>query len=626
MSPIIYYVLKEKRGSFIAILLIVAAYALIAAAFTYPLITKLTWHGFGIDEDAPYQIWHNWWLKFALLNLKQNPLWTDYIFHPQTIPLIYDANSFVFGALTLPLQFFTSALVASNIVFLLSFVLAGVSMHLLSRYLKASLSVSALMGLVFAFSPYTLAQAMDGHTNLTTTWLIPLYTLSFLKTLDSIFQKEPRRPTVVFSMATGLIAALQLYSDFTYTTFLIIETGLILTYFLAHTLNRQRELLQFSLFGLLKRLVGIGTVISVTAVTLSSPILLEIIKVSKVGPSVGSPLWVQNEWSADLKSYLRPPDRSTFFKTFSYTSPRGAIEGTVFPGYTILLLFLLAISTQILKHNRDLEELGENKSPFTDSRFWIFLSLSFFVFSLGPSLHYNGSFQFNGLGLKNVIFPLPWMLLHKVPLVGEAQEPARLNPFLILSLAVTTGLFLNFLSSKFKSRLRARFLIGLVTLAILVEYLPVPFPTTNLQTPDIYQKIALDQEKFSVLVLPLGFNSGNISLGKSPIGSLQYYQVVHQHPSFRGTVARLPTWAFDYYRKLPLIKFLLDPAASPDSQDQDKELVSDVIKNKLSVKYIVIHKDKYENGNWQKTDDFINDVLDLTKISDEEGVVGYKLR
>ena len=610
--------LKEKRRNIATALTVTGLYLLVAVVFTYPLATKLGSHGFGFDEDAPYHIWHNWWLKFSLFNLKQSPLWTDYIFHPQKIPLIYDANSFVFGSLTLPLQMFFSVLTASNVVFLISFALSGLAMYLLTRSLISNSLVSFLSGVIFAFSPYTLAQAMDGHTNLTTTWIIPLYTLCLIKSLDLDTKREKKFPVL-----GGLFAGLQLYSDFTYTTFLLVETAFILAFFIF----RLSSFKITSAVSVLKHSVKNLALIAMVATVMSLPLLAEVVRVSRTGFRVGSPLWVQNEWSADLKAYLWPPDRSTFFKALAYTPIRGTVEGTAFPGYTILTLVFLVIIGKLVKRPDRLLERGENdKIRWTGGGLWLFLSVGFFLLSLGPSLHYDGKFQFDFWGLKNVVLPLPWLLLHKIPLVGEVQEPARLNPFLMLSLTVTVSLFLEQLTKKFKSNKLKFALVAFANLIIVLEYSPVPFPLTDLRPPEVFKTIYQDKGKFSVLILPIGFNSGNIALGKSPIGSLQYYQVIHQHPSFRGTVARLPAWAFDYYRKIPLIKFLLNSTAKPDKDDLDKAKVAVVLKDQLDIKYIVVHKNKYEGETYSRVLEVLEKTLDLEKVGEESGVIAYRLK
>ncbi|MCG2685865.1 hypothetical protein L6258_00655, partial [Candidatus Parcubacteria bacterium] len=256
---------------------------------------------------------------------------------------------------------------------------------------------------------------------------------------------------------------------------------------------------------------------------------------------------------------------------------------------------------------------------------WIFLAAAFFILSLGPALHIGGKWQW-AIGNFTLMIPLPFILVHKIPLIGGTQEPTRMNPFVMLPLAIlaANGLMIlqkqsqslkkkfQILNSKFQTIFPV--LCSLFIVFTLIEFLPLPFPTTDLQVPAIYHEIAKDPGDFSVLTLPLGFNSGNIQLGPSPIGSLQFVQTVHQKPSFRATVARLPASAFDYYRDLPLIKYFLDPSNPPDADDTNPELVQQVFKDQLHIKYIVIHHDKYKKLPIGETQKLIENVLQAEKI------------
>lgn len=633
-----------------------AAYLLLAVLFTWPLATNMTSHGFGVDEDAPYHIWHNWWLKFSLFDLHQNPLYTDYIFHPQKIPLVYDANAFVFGALTIPLQFIThNVVLSSNIVFLLSFVLSGLSLFYLAKYtlslnkprgsalelsthhtiLYDSKNLAAFFaGLIFAFSPYTLAQAIDGHTNLTTTWIIPFYTFFLLKSLEThpAGEKITRRVlTGKYPILTGLLAALQLYNDFTYTAFMIILTALILAYHIFRA-SVSPSVVRGSVFQRCRLPIQSLVIITVVSFTFASPIIWPALKLWRSGFHPGSPLWVQNEWAADLLAFFRPNDRTTFLTPFIYTPPRGTVEGTVYLGWTVIVLSLFTVFRQLSLSKIKNWKLEIRNSPVI---FWFFLAAAFFILSLGPFLHFGGRWRFQlPASSLQLPIPLPWILIHKIPFIGEIQEPTRINPFLMMPLAILAAHSLAVLFEKLKTQ---RFLpitnnqllttIAASTL-ILFEYLSFPFPTTSLQAPEVYRQIRNELGQFAVLTLPLGFNSGQISLGPSPIGSLQFYQTVHQKPSFRGTVARLPSWAFDYYRNLPLIKYFLNPQSTPDADDTSPEKVVPVFRNQLRIKYIVMHKDKYREAKFPTgdTEKLIKEVLGAEKIYEEGEIVGYKLR
>ncbi len=584
--------------------LLLAAYFLLAVLFTWPLATRLTTHGFGYDEDSPYQIWHNWWFKYSIFNLKQNPLTTDYIFHPQKVNLIYDANAFVFSALTLPLQFLTNNVVlSSNIVFLLSFALSGLFAFGLTYSLMPSAFPAFISGFIFAFNPYTTAQAIDGHTNLTSTWLIPLYTLLLIKSLKGF---NPNRVKPYWpAIAAGIIAALQLYNDFTYTAFMIIETFLIFLYFLVAGRSRLKETLA--------RIFVSGFLLSATAGLLSFPLLSEVMKASKEGFRAGSPLWVQNIWSADLLTLIRPNDQTTFLNN-PWTPNIGTVEGTAFLGYGVLLVLIVHLTVRFI--------LWLKNSLVIRPSLWIFLSLSFFVLMLGPAIHFRNSFQFSVPGSR-FILPLPYLLLHKIPFIGETQEPARLFPFFILPTAILIVFALKSITRRL-SKLASILLLTSYFLLLVFEYLTIPFPATDLSSKPIFDVILNDPEKKAVLVLPLGFNSGNYVLGQSPIGSLQFYQVYHQKPSFRATVARLPYSYFEYYQKLPLMPYLIDPESQLKPEDRDSERARKIFKEQLQIKYILVFEKKYKKSMGE-TYKVLNEVLGAKIIYDQDGVKGYAL-
>ncbi|MEK7611031.1 MAG: hypothetical protein AAB486_01490, partial [Patescibacteria group bacterium] len=442
-----------------------------------------------------------------------------------------------------------------------------------------------------------------GHTNLITVWIIPLYTLFLLKTL-----KEENRQTRN-AVITGVLATLQLYNDLTYTSFLILETGIILVFYL---LRKAGEADLKKIAGALLRMAKPVLTIGLTAVFLSLPILIELVKIQKLGIRAGSPLWVQNEWAADLAAFFLPSGLSTFFRSVSYTSPRGMVEGTVFLGWTVLALAILSV---IFYHK---------EKSFRKPNLWHLMFISLFILSLGPFLHLFGQFRISLFNF-NFPIPLPWILLHKVPLIGEVQETTRLNPFLMMPLTLIAGSGMVRIFSLVNNRKVVVILYAIFIIALGLEFFPAPFPTTRLMAPKAYAEITADRSDFAVLSLPLGFNSGQVALGPSPIGSLQFYQVYYKKPSFRGTVARLPAWAFDYYRKLPLIKYFLNPASAPDDQDTDSALVRKTFSDKLHIKYIVVHRDKYKNFPLGESEKLIVEVLLGNKIFDDGTIATYRL-
>jgi|GEM_PF-5263172 hypothetical protein len=587
--------------------IIVSAYIVLSIIFTWPLITKIATAGFGHDEDSPYHIWHNWWFKYSVFDLKQNPLYTNYIFHPQKINLIYDANAFVFSAMTLPIQALTNNVVlSSNIIFLLSFALSGLFAFILADDILKNKPLAFLCGFIFALNPYTLAQAIDGHINLTSTWMIPLYTFFLLKSLNSgMSDKVFRIQNFKFQIAAGITAALQLYNDFTYSAFLIIETVIIFGFFVYSSRCSEERIKP------IKKQLFTGLVVAGTASIIGSPLLYEVVVAAKGGLKASSPTWVQNVWSADLLTFIRPNDQTTFLKN-PWTPQIGTVEGTAFLGYSVIVLAVIYLLLRITKRLQ--ATAGEN--------LMLVLTISFFLLMLGPSIHYRNSFQFPFFGTQ-FIFPLPYLILHKIPFIGETQEPGRMFPFLILPLSMLASSALGQMSKNLKKSI-FYLLLTSYFLLLAIEYLPLPFPTTDLSSKPIFDIIQKDPENKAVLVLPLGFNSGNYVLGPSPIGSLQFYQAYFRKPSFRGTVARLPYSTFEYYQNLPLIPYLIDPKRDLKDSDLDKTTGLKILKDRLNVKYVIVIEDKYK-GPMGQTYQILENTLGATKFYDEGRVKGYIL-
>lgn len=604
-----------NKKNFAFIICLFAAYLAIAVLFTWPLAKNITTHGFGVDEDSPYHIWHNWWLKYSIFDLKQSPLYTNYIFYPQTIPLAFDANAFVFGALTIPIQFLTGNVVfASNIVFLFSFALSGMGMYLLAFHFCQSKLASSIAGTMYAFAPYVFAQAISGHTNLTSIWILPFFALALENLWQASRGKDIQKKKIIFLISvTGLLIALQAYNDLTYTAFLIFFTGIYATGKVAFKIIKKTKLKE-----IVKPLINLA-IAGILSLLFFIPVLIPTLKTYQSGLKPDADLKTQAVWSADIMSFLRPPNFLKIFpNNWQFTAKQGTVEATVFTGYLPIILSVVVLALMIkgkLKEEREILII------------WLLVSACFFVFSLGPWLKFNNLTPTITLFKKAIPIFLPYTLLHKVPIIGGTQEPTRMNPFLMISLCVTSAIVIKELINKLKGGKKYPIATFLAALSIFAvgERLPSNFPITNLTAPEIYKQIAQDKEEFSVLILPVGFNSGQIALGQSPIGSLQFWQVIHKHPSFRGTVARLPAQNFDYYRELPLFKYLITPSSEPDSDDLNTELVRKVFKEQLKIKYLVIHLDKYKKIPLGKTIELIEEVLGAKLLSAEGEIVTYEI-
>jgi len=135
----------------------VLLFALLSLGMTYPLVLHL---GNRIPSDLGdplYTVWVLAW-DFHKLGAGLTGLWDSNIFYPHHGTLLYADSLLGLAFLAAPLLALGVPLVpAYNILFLLSFFLAGLSMYCLVFHLAKSRAAAVLAGFIFAFFPYRFA-------------------------------------------------------------------------------------------------------------------------------------------------------------------------------------------------------------------------------------------------------------------------------------------------------------------------------------------------------------------------------------------------------------------------------------------------------------------------------------
>lgn len=583
---------------------------IIVAAFTWPIISHFTSYIPGVDEDSATHVWYLWWFKWAFVEGHSNLFVTDWIFHPQMVNRIFDVHTFTNAALSLPGQYLFGVIAASNSIFYLNFFLLGFGSFLLTKKVTGSDLGAFISSLIISFMPYTWGQMLDNHTNLYTIWFIPFYLLFLLKSLKEKSWLNP--------IGAGIFFGLQSLNDLTLSSFMASATMLIGFYYLLFIPGTilNKSLLNIKLgFELVNwktifRLLLLGGVFLIIFLPLFIPTLNAI----RSGLNPSSSLTDQAVWSAWLNGFITPSGNNPYLIAFSRIGLVNSIEGSIYLGFTALFLGLIAVIYFNLKNKR------EGRKEFL---LWPFLFISFFILSLGPCASYLGinlhlSFC-NGL-------PLPFIFFHKIPLIGGIQEPIRMQIYTMISLAVLAGFGVKALEKIIKRKWLFPIIASLAILIIIEYYTPLPY--TDLTPPPIYRNISQDHNDFAVLSLPVGWNNQSFNTGYSPIGSLQFFQSVHEHKGFRATVARIPTSNIFYYLDKPLFKYLTQPdKRMPDKDDLNTELVKKTF-GEMNIKYIVIHKNLYDPKKGRvpgRSLELIETVLKATKISEDDNTVSYRI-
>jgi len=602
-------------------LIVIGLYTLLTLFLTWPLAAHLPTHVPGeatwaFDEST--FLWNMWWLKFSILNLQQTPLESNYIFFPLGIKLTTYTFNLFNAAFGLPLQLAFSLPLASNLTLLFSYVSSAygaflLSLHLLRREMTADRRVRSLplgpptadrqfpsstpllptpysllpipyyfaafaAGAVFAFSASRMMYAALGHYNFVTIQWFPFYTLFLLKVWRSSNFKT------IF--LTSLFAAFCLYAELTYSVFLIFITLIL-------WVDEWRMISNNSPFARsLIRLAAVGLV----TFLLTAPFVLSVLP-DFLDPAYAEPGWGEGlKLSADLAGLvtltpLHPLSGQDWLREL-----RAVIEGasrfsdvnTLFLGYGILALALFGY---VVRRR--------------ESKVWLWSAIIFTVLSLGPLLTINGQNHFDLDGLE-VTFPLPFALLHYLPLINANRVPNRFGIPLTLALAVLVGYAVSrftFHVSRFTLRTwspssnflflrRTNVIFYFLILSLLLfDQYSVPLPLTDARIPEVYSQIGAEPDSFTLMQLPLGWRNSYGTLGAEQT-QLQYYQSTHHHPILGGNTSRNPAFKFDYYAKIPLFAALTETElyrSVDETTLQRARLQAAELMTLYDIKYLVIH-------------------------------------
>lgn len=572
----------------------------LAALLTWPLVLNLATHipgeaTWAFDEST--FIWNMWWLKYSLLNLQQTPLVSTYTFFPLGVNLTTYTFNLFNAAFGLPLQLALSLPLANNLTLLFSYISSAYGMFLLSYYLLHTLQAETkttnyqlpitlpaafAAGAVYAFSASRMMYVALGHYNFVTIQWFPFYTLFLIKSL--------RHSTPKNIVLTGLFATFCLYAELTYSVFLLFITVIM---FINEWLNRKTR-------QPAKLILPVLFVALVTFI-LTAPFVLAVLP-DFLNPAYNEPGWGEGlKLSADLVGLVTLTPLHPLSGLDWITELRAVIEGTsrfsdantLFLGYGILAVALIGF-------------IAFRKI----AKAWFWMAVTFTILSLGPLLTINGQNRFDLDGI-DATFPLPFALLHYIPVLSANRVPNRFGIPLTMALAVLVGFGIAWIADKLvhskkkseqkqlqnqSANLISNLSLLILALTLLVMLLfdqfSAPLPRTDARIPYAYYQIGAEPDNFTLMQLPLGWRNSYGTLGAERT-QLQYYQAAHQRPMLGGNTSRNPQFKFDYFANIPLFAALTktelygtpDEATLEQARQQAAELMT-----LYNIKYLVIHE------------------------------------
>jgi hypothetical protein len=619
----------ERRGW--VHLLALCLYAILAAILSWPLVRHLGTHVPGsytwaFDEYS--FLWNSWWLRYSLFDLGHNPLYSTYTFYPLGVSLVLYTYNLFNALISLPLQPFLSLPAISNLTFLFATVLSGYGTFLLVAYLMPNIQnpvsntqpasgithqvlgvrycAAFLAGLIYAFGSCRMVYAAIGHYDMWSTAWIPLYALFLVKTI--------RAPQMRNAVLAGIFLVLAMLCEMILGVFLGMLTLILLAFVVG---QRGRAEVAGGLRALLKRLAVMGLV----AALLYLPVLVPILREMFGGYELAG--WGDAEkLSVDLLGLVTPtalnPLGGNWAETLRQTregTARFRDVNTVFLGWTGLALAVVGA----MRYRRRLAA-------------WIASFVVFVLFSLGPILQINGRSTFDLDGLP-VSVPLPFILLHYMPLVKANRVPNRFSVVLMLALAVLAGFGACWLLTRLKnSRILFTACSLLLVSLLLFEHWSAPLPLTDARIPPVYEQVAAEPGDFAILQLPLGWRNSFGTQGAEDTQT-QYYQAYHHKRLLSGNISRNPAFKFDYFRQVPILDSLMTietyGQVGPERRAADRATAAELV-GFYDIRYIVVAPGIPDRPPYVDTRDatvaYVEDVLPVEKLYDQNGWILYRVK
>lgn len=426
---------------------VIAFAACLALAFVFTLPGSLSLNS-GLLGDPGDNFQHAWFLwHFARALLRgHNPFYTHLMFYPTRVNLTWSTTDPLAGFLALPLSVFAGPVVAYNLSLILQLALAAFCARLLCLRISQNEVAALIGGMLFGFSPYLMAQALQ-HLSLVTAFPIPLFILA----LDRIFSSQS--PAWRAGIPLGIALLLAGLAHYDCAAICLVFAAL---WFAIEVGQQLRS-------GITRFLARVWRPIAAGAATFFigfSPLLWMMLGTHSEIPSPRKPGHIE-VMSADALGFAIPSWNHIFFGKIARNWNPGlflaGVEGTVYIGAVVLAL----------------AAIGFWKRRETN-QFWAIraaiLGFSFWILSLGPRIHALG---------HELSFPAPAALFFDLPFAKFISAPARFDVIVALCLAILSALAMKCLLEAPAFRIHRYWVVPLIVALVMADYLTIPFPRSS---------------------------------------------------------------------------------------------------------------------------------------------------
>jgi len=228
-------------------------------------------------------------------------------------------------------------------------------------------------------------------------------------------------------------------------------------------------------------------------------------------------------------------------------------------------------------------------SPIPRFYFWVLL-LSF-VFSLGPRIHSHG---------QEIFYYGPYILLHKFfPGFDGLRDPARLIILVTFGLSVLAGYGTTKILTKFKEQTKKMIVSVILSVLILFEYASFPIPMIPIRTgnniPTVYKWLSQEKGDFPILELPLPQAPTQVGIEAERI----YFSTYHWKRLVNGYSGYFPPDYISLYQK------------GTKGFPSDEAIV---LLRRRGIKYVIIHFDEYEEQDRRVVENLLRGHKDNIRL------------
>ena len=428
---------------------------------TWPLALRPASATLPMGPDGDLFIWTLAWNAHAFIE-QPFSIFDANIYHPFSRTLAFSENLIGSALVAAPILWVTgNAVLALNVVALLSCTLCGLGAYVLARRLGISAAGAVVAGVVFAFSPPRFFRT--GQLHLGVVQWIPFALASLHAYIDEGRRRDLR-------LAAGFFT-LQVFSSGHGAVFVVIATGGLLVW----SVFRGRPV------ALVCRIRDLG----LSGALLLAPAVLLYLPYRSVQQEMGLRRSLEN-WAIAPGNFLAAPAHVQTFLLSLLPGPRilDTAGAYLFPGCLPLLLAMAAIAAGLFRGPGTGGRAGIGSQPGSVA-FYGLLGLASVWLSIGPPF-----------GL--------WPLVHQLPSLSFIRVPSRFTILAVLGLAITAAAGFDWLAARLALH-RQRAFAAAVILLLVVEFAAVPLAVVpyRVNIPRVDRWLATQPAPVAVAEVPL---------------------------------------------------------------------------------------------------------------------------